>query len=121
MVVGRIFRPQKTQPDDPRTGAYWQILKCRSGPTCDPKIGKAGIPPRFPISLCQDRHSRLGSVSETFMTTLSNSPYPAHLLGFIAFLEKEHPEQVVRITKEVDPKFGVSGIQIGRASCRERV
>ena len=44
------------------------------------------------------------------MTTPSNSPYTPDLRGFIAFLEKEHPEQVVRISREVDPKFGVSGI-----------
>jgi 2,5-furandicarboxylate decarboxylase 1 len=44
------------------------------------------------------------------MTTLSNSPYTPDLRGFIAYLEAEHPEHVVRITKEVDPKFGVSGI-----------
>ena len=44
------------------------------------------------------------------MTTPSNSPYTPDLRGFIEFLEKEHPEQVVRISKEVDPKFGVSGI-----------
>ncbi len=44
------------------------------------------------------------------MSTLSNSPYTPDLRGFIEFLEAEHPEQVVRITKEVDPKFGVSGI-----------
>lgn len=36
--------------------------------------------------------------------------YPTDLGGFIAMLEAEHPEQVVRITKEVDPVFGVSGI-----------
>jgi 2,5-furandicarboxylate decarboxylase 1 len=47
---------------------------------------------------------------DAFMTRLSNSPYSADLRGFIEFLEREHPEQVVRITKEVDPKFGVSGI-----------
>ena len=41
------------------------------------------------------------------MTNLSNSPYTPDLRGFIEFLEKEHPEQVVRIKKEVDPKFGV--------------
>src|SRR5512144_2903326 len=41
---------------------------------------------------------------------LSNSPYPPDLRGFIAFLEAEHPQHVVRISKEVDPKFGVSGI-----------
>src|SRR3982751_4554701 len=44
------------------------------------------------------------------MATPSNSPYTPDLRGFIEYLEKEHPEQVVRITKEVDPKFGVSGI-----------
>src|SRR3954470_19217510 len=40
----------------------------------------------------------------------SNSLYSPDLRGFIAYLEAEHPEEVVRITKEVDPKFGVSGI-----------
>ena len=44
------------------------------------------------------------------MTTQSNSPYSPDLRGFIAFLEAEHPEHVLRISKEVDPKFGVSGI-----------
>jgi 2,5-furandicarboxylate decarboxylase 1 len=44
------------------------------------------------------------------MTTLWNSPYTPDLRGFIAYLETEHPEQVVRIRREVDPKFGVSGI-----------
>ena len=44
------------------------------------------------------------------MTALSNSPYTPDLRGYIEFLEAEHPEQVVRIKKEVDPKFGVSGI-----------
>jgi 2,5-furandicarboxylate decarboxylase 1 len=44
------------------------------------------------------------------MTARSNSPYSADLRGFIAYLEAEHPEHVVRISKEVDPKFGVSGI-----------
>src|SRR6187551_3631134 len=44
------------------------------------------------------------------MTTPSNSPYAPDLRGFIEFLEEEHPEQVVRISREVDPKFGVSGI-----------
>ena len=44
------------------------------------------------------------------MTTPSNWPYGTDLRGFIAYLEAEHPEQVVRVTKEVDPKFGVSGI-----------
>ena len=39
----------------------------------------------------------------------SNAHTP-DLRGFIAYLEAEHPEHVIRITKEVDPKFGVSGI-----------
>lgn len=42
--------------------------------------------------------------------TLSNSPYTPDLRGFIKYLEIEHPEEIVRISKEVDPKFGVSGI-----------
>ena len=44
------------------------------------------------------------------MSFPSNAPYTPDLRGFIEFLEKEHPGQVVRIKKEVDPKFGVSGI-----------
>lgn len=44
------------------------------------------------------------------MSSLSNAPYTPDLRGFISFLEIEHPEHVVRIRKEVDPKFGVSGI-----------
>ncbi len=44
------------------------------------------------------------------MATRSNTPYTPDLPGFIAWLEAEHPEQVIRIRKEVDPKFGVSGI-----------
>ena len=44
------------------------------------------------------------------MNRLSNSPYTPDLRGFIAYLEAEHPEQVVRVSKQVDPKFGVSGI-----------
>jgi 2,5-furandicarboxylate decarboxylase 1 len=44
------------------------------------------------------------------MITRWNSPYTPDLRGFIAYLEKEHPEEIVRIGKEVDPKFGVSGI-----------
>jgi 2,5-furandicarboxylate decarboxylase 1 len=36
--------------------------------------------------------------------------YPQDLRGFVAYLEAEHPEQVIRITKEVDPDFEVSGI-----------
>jgi len=34
------------------------------------------------------------------MTTLSNSPYTPDLRGFIEFLEKEHPEQVVHAYRE---------------------
>jgi 2,5-furandicarboxylate decarboxylase 1 len=44
------------------------------------------------------------------MSRLSNSRYTADLRGFIEFLEAEHPEHVIRISKAVDPKFGVSGI-----------
>jgi UbiD family decarboxylase len=44
------------------------------------------------------------------MPTLSHSRYAPDLRGFIEFLEAEHPEHVLRIKKEVDPKFGVSGI-----------
>ncbi len=44
------------------------------------------------------------------MNILTNSPYGSDLPGFIEFLETEHPDQVIRITKEVDPDFGVSGI-----------
>ena len=43
------------------------------------------------------------------MTKKLNS-YPLDLHGFIDYLTTEHPEEIVRITKEVDPKFGVSGI-----------
>ena len=44
------------------------------------------------------------------MSVQSNSPYDSDLRGFIAYLQAEHPEHIVRITKEVDPRFGVSGI-----------
>ena len=44
------------------------------------------------------------------MNRLSNSPYTPDLRGFIAYLEAEHPEQVIRVSKQVDPKFEVSGI-----------
>jgi len=44
------------------------------------------------------------------MSAKSNSAYASDLGGFIAMLEAEHPEQVVRISKQVDPVFGVSGI-----------
>ncbi len=40
----------------------------------------------------------------------SSNAYTPDLRGFIAYLEAEHPEHVIRIAKEVDPKFGVSGI-----------
>lgn len=44
------------------------------------------------------------------MTTASNSPYTPDLRGFIEYLEAEHPEHVIRVTEEVDPVYGVSGI-----------
>lgn len=44
------------------------------------------------------------------MIARSNARYAPDLHGFIEFLEAEHPEEVIRIKKEVDPKFGVSGI-----------
>jgi 2,5-furandicarboxylate decarboxylase 1 len=44
------------------------------------------------------------------MTENSNSSYSPDLRGFIDFLDREHPDQIIRITREVDPKFGVSGI-----------
>ena len=44
------------------------------------------------------------------MSARSNQPYTPDLRGFLAYLEAEHPEHVVRISKQVDPKFGVSGI-----------
>ena len=44
------------------------------------------------------------------MSALSNSLYSPDLRGFIAYLEAEHPEHVIRISKEVDPRFGVTGI-----------
>ena len=44
------------------------------------------------------------------MSAPSNSPYSLDLRGFIAYLEAEHPEHVIRISKEVDPRFGVTGI-----------
>ena len=40
----------------------------------------------------------------------TNQPYAPDLRGFIEFLETEHPGQVLRISREVDPDFGVSGI-----------
>ena len=44
------------------------------------------------------------------MDGLSNQPYTPDLRGFIEYLDKEHPEEIIRISKEVDPKFGVTGI-----------
>ena len=44
------------------------------------------------------------------MDGLSNQPYTPDLRGFIEYLDKEHPEEIIRISKEVDPHFGVSGI-----------
>jgi 2,5-furandicarboxylate decarboxylase 1 len=44
------------------------------------------------------------------MSARSNARYAPDLHGFIEYLEAEHPEEVIRIGKEVDPKFGVSGI-----------
>jgi UbiD family decarboxylase len=50
------------------------------------------------------------------MITPSNSPYTPDLRGFFEYLEKEHPEQVVRISREVDPKFGVSASSNGSSA-----
>ncbi|MEC7491032.1 MAG: UbiD family decarboxylase [Pseudomonadota bacterium] len=44
------------------------------------------------------------------MDSLSNQPYTADLRGFIEFLETNHPNEIIRISAEVDPKFGVTGI-----------
>jgi 2,5-furandicarboxylate decarboxylase 1 len=44
------------------------------------------------------------------MSGISNSPYAPDLRGFIEFLDTEHPDQIIRITKEIDPKFEISGI-----------
>ena len=44
------------------------------------------------------------------MPQRTNQPYTPDLRGFLDMLEKEHPEHIVRITAEVDPRFGVSGI-----------
>jgi 2,5-furandicarboxylate decarboxylase 1 len=44
------------------------------------------------------------------MTARSNQPYTPDLRGFLEMLEREHPEHIVRISAEVDPRFGVSGI-----------
>ena len=45
---------------------------------------------------------------ETITNELNS--YPLDLHGFIDYLVAEHPEEIIRITKQVDPKFGVSGI-----------
>ena len=44
------------------------------------------------------------------MTKGSNAYYDLDLRGFIKYLEEKHPEEIFRVTKEVDPEFGVSGI-----------
>ena len=44
------------------------------------------------------------------MSDRSNAPYSPDLRGFIEYLEAEHPDHVIRISKEVDPEFGVTGI-----------
>ena len=41
---------------------------------------------------------------------LTNQTYSPDLRGFLELLDREHPEQVLRIKREVDPRFGVSGI-----------
>lgn len=41
---------------------------------------------------------------------MPHAAYAPDLHGFIAFLEAEHPEEVIRIDKQVDPEFEVSGI-----------
>jgi 2,5-furandicarboxylate decarboxylase 1 len=57
-----------------------------------------------------ERAGRPAAAGLNAMSALSNSAFTPDLRGFIRYLEAEHPEQVVRISKEVDPKFGVSGI-----------
>ena len=44
------------------------------------------------------------------MPDSTRNAYAPDLHGFIEYLEAEHPEEIVRVTKEVDPKYGVSGI-----------
>ena len=44
------------------------------------------------------------------MSSNTSTPYTPDLRGFIALLEENYPEQVIRITKEVDPKFQVAAI-----------
>ncbi len=44
------------------------------------------------------------------MDTTKMTSYTPDLRGFIQYLEEKFPQQVIRIKKEVDPKFGVTGI-----------
>ncbi len=44
------------------------------------------------------------------MNTARTETYTPDLRGFIKYLEEKHPHHVVRISKEVDPHFGVTGI-----------
>ena len=44
------------------------------------------------------------------MDNRSNQPYTPDLRGFIEYLDTVHPDQIIRISKEVAPKFGVTGI-----------
>ena len=44
------------------------------------------------------------------MNLISNRPGGTDLRSFLSFLESSHPEQVLRVSREVDPDFGVSGI-----------
>lgn len=44
------------------------------------------------------------------MKQFSNRPSGTDLRGFLSFLESEHPDHVLRVSREVDPVFGVSGI-----------
>ena len=39
------------------------------------------------------------------MNGLSNQPFTPDLRGFIEYLDKEHPEEIIRVTKEVDLKI----------------
>jgi UbiD family decarboxylase len=41
---------------------------------------------------------------------MKTATYTPDLRGFVEFLEENHPDQVIRIKKEVDPRFGVTGI-----------
>ena len=57
------------------------------------------------------------------MTALSNARYAPDLHGFVEFLEAEHPSEVVRIEREVDPEFEVSGVlhRLEKDGCRPLV